>query len=145
MAEFDALFDLLPIGRAMGHLLCKPPASPEATAWVEVCDCTPAVKAALCSMVDELEKSHTLAQEIHTPTGAFLHGIVHRREGDIWNSKYWFRQAGHHPVIDQIEHYEPYDLVQRADEAGDKDPADVVALQRAEWKAIFDYAVQAGE
>jgi len=145
VADFGALFELLPIDRAMGHLLCKTPASTEATAWVEACDCTPAVKAALWLYVDELDKAHAIVQDLHTPTGAFLHAIVHRREGDFWNSKYWFRQAGHHPVISHIEHYEPYDLVQRADEAGGADPQDLIDLQRAEWKAIFDYAVQAGE
>ena len=145
MDEYAGLFELLPMTRAMGHLLCKAPASPEATAWVEACDTTPAVKAALWLYVDELEKAHELAQDLHTETGSFLHGIVHRREGDFWNSKYWFKQAGHHAVIDQVEHYEPYDLVDRANAAGDTDPADLIALQRAEWQAFFEYVVKAGE
>jgi hypothetical protein len=45
-----------------------------------------------------LDESHTLSQDIHTPTGSFWHGIMHRREGDYDNAKYWFRRVGEHPA-----------------------------------------------
>ncbi|MEK3883616.1 hypothetical protein [Paenibacillus sp. PL2-23] len=49
---------------------------------------------------DSLDRSHAFAQEIeHDATGAYWHGIMHRMEGDFYNSKYWFRQAGHHPAM----------------------------------------------
>lgn len=141
---FEALFAMLPLERAMPRLLVVEPGPEDAVAWVEAAETIPAVKAALWLYVDELEKAHQIVQDVHTPTGAFLHAIVHRREGDFWNSKYWYRQAGHHPVIDAVVHYEPYDLVDRAQVAGAANPADLIALQRAEWKAILDYAVQEG-
>ena len=43
---------------------------------------------------DELDRSHSISQEIHTAEGSYLHGIMHRREGDYSNAKYWFRKAG---------------------------------------------------
>lgn len=46
-----------------------------------------------------LDESHTISQSIDTPTGSFWHGIMHRREGDYSNSKYWFRRVGGHPVF----------------------------------------------
>jgi hypothetical protein len=47
---------------------------------------------------DFLDQSHTLSQDLHTPTGSFWHGIMHRREGDYDNAKYWFRRVGEHPA-----------------------------------------------
>ena len=48
---------------------------------------------------DFLDESHQLSQEIETPTGSYWHAIMHRREGDYGNSKYWLRRAGHHPAM----------------------------------------------
>jgi hypothetical protein len=45
-----------------------------------------------------LDESHRLSQDLHTPTGSYWHGIMHRREGDYDNAKYWFRRVGEHPV-----------------------------------------------
>lgn len=48
---------------------------------------------------DFLEQSHRISQTIATPTGSYWHGILHRREPDSWNSKYWFERVGCHPVF----------------------------------------------
>ena len=47
---------------------------------------------------DFLDESHTISQGIETPDGSFWHGIMHRREGDFSNSKYWYRRVGQHPA-----------------------------------------------
>lgn len=46
----------------------------------------------------ELDVSHRICQSVKTTTGSYWHGIVHRREGDFENSKYWFRKVGEHPI-----------------------------------------------
>lgn len=46
-----------------------------------------------------LDQAHTISQSIKTPTGSFWHGIMHRREGDYSNAKYWFRRTGDHPIF----------------------------------------------
>ncbi len=42
----------------------------------------------------EWEKSHNIAQDIHTPLGSWIHGLLHMIEGDQWNADYWFTRAG---------------------------------------------------
>jgi hypothetical protein len=55
-------------------------------------------KAMLHLYNDSIDRAHELVQPIDTPTGSALHGIVHRREGDYENAKYWFRRTGDHPA-----------------------------------------------
>lgn len=113
-----------------------------------------------------LDASHTISQSLESPTGSFLHGIMHRREGDFGNAKYWFRRAGRHPIEDSLV-AEAIALAEASDAAiadtvlgfGDRwDPfrfVDLVAdsvgtdsqderlcqqIQREEWWLLFDYA-----
>jgi hypothetical protein len=55
------------------------------------------LKSALHLANDNLVRAHEIAQEIGTQTGSYLHGVMHRREPDYGNSKYWFQKVGDHP------------------------------------------------
>ena len=65
-------------------------------------DMARAVHSALWLHHDFLHVSHEISQEIDTPTGSFLHAIMHRREPDAFNSKYWWRRVGTHPVFTEL-------------------------------------------
>jgi len=39
-------------------------------------------------------KAHESAQQDEGPAGAWVHAYLHRKEGDVSNAGYWYRQAG---------------------------------------------------
>ena len=62
----------------------------------------PLIHSALLLWHDHLDASHNLSQNINSNDGSFLHGIMHRREPDYSNAKYWFTRAGQHEAFDSI-------------------------------------------
>lgn len=51
---------------------------------------------------DHLEAAHGLVQDLPGAEAAFVHGILHRREPDYSNARYWFHRVGAHPVLEPL-------------------------------------------
>ncbi len=60
------------------------------------------MEAGLWLLAGNLDRSHSISQSIDNVDGSYWHGIMHRREGDYWNSKYWFRRTGQHAVPTEL-------------------------------------------
>ncbi len=121
--------------------------------------------AGLWLWLDGLGESHRISRGLSTQTGSFWHAIMHRREGDFSNSKYWYARAAGHPALailgqqgSAMVNPMPADkrllkIVANGWNAGamvdlaremhgqPQDPIfpAAVALQRLEWKTLFDY------
>ena len=61
-----------------------------------------AIKSGLLLWNDALDASHTISQGLTNQTGSYWHGIMHRREPDYPNSKYWFGRVGTHPIFPEL-------------------------------------------
>jgi hypothetical protein len=128
-----------------------------------------AILAGLWLYHDWLDESHTISQSLHSPTGSLWHAIMHRREGDFANAKYWYARCRHHPAYPAIAaegaaalkdshqaptlaalvrgEWDPDGFVDVVSAIHDK-PADpmyaaAVQLQRAEWQGVFSQCVRA--
>ncbi len=55
-----------------------------------------ALNAAVKAMLDgDWDTSHKIAQDYSDAMANWLHAVLHKIEGDEWNSKYWYaRTAG---------------------------------------------------
>jgi len=115
-----------------------------------------------------LDEAHMICRSCETPSGNSWHAIMHRREADFENSKYWYRRAGNHPCHERIARFveqlrEAHSEIPAADwplQAGRWDPCRFVdwtrevvgsdspavpvcrELARAEWIALFDSCYQ---
>lgn len=56
---------------------------------------------------DQHDQAHDLVQDGSDADTALIHAILHRREPDFWNAKYWFRRVPDHPIYrDMTPHLE---------------------------------------
>jgi hypothetical protein len=132
-----------------------------------------ALLAALWLWHDGLEECHRIVQnppdEKSTSTYAFWHAIMHRREGDFSNSKYWYARCTNHPALQTLaaqagpivnptpadklllrvtaSGWNPnafVDLAQAVTET-ESDPRTqiTIQLQRLEWQVLWSHCLMA--
>jgi hypothetical protein len=117
-------------------------------------DAARACLAALWLYFDYLDESHGISQDLNTPEGSCWHAIMHRREPDAWNSRYWWRQVWNHPVITQLiseaptlgyDYTTPADFVdfcERVRGSGRNDETLAKQVQLLEWQILFDFCAR---
>uniref|UniRef100_A0A7C2P023 Uncharacterized protein n=1 Tax=Schlesneria paludicola TaxID=360056 RepID=A0A7C2P023_9PLAN len=65
-----------------------------------------ALEAGWLQLLGDLDASHQCSQSIEGrgrhQAGDYWHAVMHRREPDYGNSKYWFHQFSSHPVFPKL-------------------------------------------
>lgn len=120
---------------------------------------------------DHHNDAHDLVQDMTDAEGALIHAIVHRREPDYWNAKYWYRRVGDHPIYRRMTGrvmelagteateglarrlmlsgtLDPLEFVDACEMAARKGAGDPVVgflrrLQHAEFEALVEHLVTA--
>jgi hypothetical protein len=145
-AELTSLIEASPM-----QSLGEGPDFPELRKWINQHSrsTAPLVRCGLWLLCGDLNASHEISQTVETPDGSFWHGIMHRREGDFWNSKYWFRRVGKHPVLAALA-ATPYgdaqkfvDRCEAASGGNAGTQANLAELQWQEWQELFAHTVLA--
>lgn len=98
----------------------------------------PLVGAAANIFINDLGMAHDLVQSLEgDPIADYLHGIIHRREGDFWNANYWFRMA---KPISEALNIDPEDLTNQVErEMEVRDELHEKLLD--EWKSLTTYII----
>jgi len=102
-----------------------------------------------------MDEAHAIAQNVASAEGSFWHAILHRQEPDAGNASYWFRKVGSHAIfpalrqraaelgVDLGPRWDPFAFIDLCETArrkpGSAEEARAMAVQRAEWQALFAY------
>jgi len=122
-----------------------------------------ACRAALWLYFDFLDEAHTISQDLHIIEGSYWHAIVHRREPDYENSKYWFRRVGNHAIFEPLraaaeklasdapcageflktqKRWDPFSFVDLCEVSEEEQSAChelCRRVQQAEWELLFEF------
>ena len=107
--------------------------------------------------LDDLKGCHHFFQDTASDLVGYWHGMMHRREADFDNSRYWFRRSGTLPFFDILHRraseissefakqhsWDPYLFTGQCEQhrfGADSDTDELLKVQRAEFDVVFDYS-----
>jgi len=113
------------------------------TAKIDKLTAAPLAKSGLHLLNDDIHNCHIIAQEHENPDGNYWHAILHRREPDYWNSKYWYKRVGDHPVIHDMQKEEPgWDPFDFVDQCEKFNTTQERQIQLQEMTLLLNYIIK---
>jgi hypothetical protein len=114
------------------------------------------VRGGLLYALDDLAGCHEFFQNTASDLVGYWHGMMHRREADFDNARYWFRRAGALPFFDTLYSggaeistgmakqrlWDPYLFTSECEQhrfGADSEEESLSRLQREEFDVVFDY------
>jgi hypothetical protein len=114
------------------------------------------LRGALLYALDDLDGCHGYFQDAPGDLGSYWHAMMHRREGDFDNARYWYRRAGRLPFFDTLHHeaavfsadmarqdtWSPYLFTGKCEQhrfGAEDERGELVRLQKAEFEVTFEY------
>jgi hypothetical protein len=119
------------------------------------------IRGGLLYALDDLAGCHEFFQNTACDLVGYWHGMMHRREADFDNARYWFRRAGALPFFGTLHSraaeistdaakqmsWDPYLFTNECEQhrfGADSEEASLARLQRAEFEVVFDYTWRQG-
>lgn len=132
------------------------PGSPQAALHAQLAEAAkglpPACAAGLWLRFDFLDAAHQICQaDEGNADRDFWHAVMHRREPDAFNSKYWWQKVGSHPVLHRLREESPslgytftspqdfVDFCERVRGSNTPDEELAKRVQQLEWQLLFDH------
>ena len=113
------------------------------TAKIDKLTAAPLIKAGLHLLNDDIHNCHIIAQEHENSDGNYWHAILHRREPDYWNSKYWYKRVADHPVIHNMQKEKPgWDPFNFVDQCEKFNTAQTRQIQLQEMTLLLNYTIK---
>jgi hypothetical protein len=114
------------------------------------------VRGGLLYALDDLHGCHEFFQDTASDLVGYWHGMMHRREADFDNARYWFRRAGSMPFFNTLHRrasevsthmtkqlsWDAYLFTGECEQhrfGADSTEGELARLQRAEFDVVFDY------
>jgi hypothetical protein len=95
------------------------------------------IRSLLLLQAGEFDRSHSIVQGMTGADAAYIHGMIHRVEGDYSNAGYWFRQALADPFYRGLP-TDPIQITEAVAKARTLAPdADVVESLQAEFESLL--------
>ena len=101
------------------------------------------------------DDAHQVAQDLETPDGSYWHAIIHRQEPDSFNSGYWFRRVGQHPIFPQLARaaaelgypasgtqWDPTAFIDFCESATGASATVAIEVQHAEWRLLLEWCLR---
>lgn len=102
MTNFSEFHDQLSQRDPLPPLFPKTVFDAQLSEQIEAADLSAFERCGLLMLNDDLDAAHAVVQDLPDGTAAFWHAIMHRREGDASNAKYWWRRTGQHAAFESV-------------------------------------------